>query len=161
MVSLTSAAINDGVFQREDWVPLCVSGASSWFRIFPPLSVKICFMAYVTQRPMLKSPDVFWKCDRSNFQPMSQEICMFLWIKIKMKAGCVGRPGSDRIVPGCFLGWREIAKWGFLTKLVWILISGFWQEAGRGHCQLPCWVMCMFCTPVKLMIGLQWENKSQ
>lgn len=107
---------------------------------------------------MLKSSGVFWKCNRSNFQPMSQEICMFQWIKIKMKAGCVGRPGSDRIIPSCFLGCRVITKWGFLPSL---FNPCHWILEGCGHCQLPCWVMCMFCTTGKLMIRLWPENKPQ
>lgn len=115
-------------------------------------------MACVTQRLMLKSSDVFWKCNRSNFQPMSQEICMFQWIKIKMKAGCVGRPGSDRIIPSCFLGCRVITKRGFLPSL---FNPHHWILEGCGHCQLPCWLMCMLCTAGKLMIRLWQENKPQ
>lgn len=127
---------------------------------FPLLSVKICFTACVTQWLMLKSSDVFWKSNSSNFQSKSQEIYMFLWIKITMKAGCVGRPGCDRIIPGCFLGWRAITKRGFLQSLFRSsqVVSGRRQDVAT--CRLPCWVMCMFCTSVKLMIRLWWENKS-
>lgn len=115
-------------------------------------------MAWATQWLMLKPSDVFWKCNRSNFQPMSQEICMFQWIKTKMKAGCVGRPGSDRIIPSCFLGCRVITKRGFLPSL---FNPHHWILEGCGHCQLPCWVTCMFCTTGKLMIRLWPENKPQ
>lgn len=115
-------------------------------------------MASVTQWLMLKSSDVFWKCNRSNFQPMSQEICMFQWIKIKTKAGCVGRPGSDRIIPSCFLGCRVIAKWGFLPSLFnphhWILEGcSQWVQTLLGT-----W---MFCTTGKFIIRFWPENKPQ
>lgn len=130
----------------------------SGFFFFLLLSIKICLMAWATQWLMLKPSDVFWKCNRSNFQPMSQEICMFQWIKTKMKAGCVGRPGSDRIIPSCFLGCRVITKRGFLPSL---FNPHHWILEGCGHCQLPCWVTCMFCTTGKLMIRLWPENKPQ